>query len=97
VSRWKRHLWIATVAGLLLSGALGGINLVTSPDRHPALSRVAFFVQFPGWLALAYILPGSFESINTANYLAVAVPVNAVLYTILIFVILRVFRRKTRR
>jgi CTP-dependent riboflavin kinase len=94
VSSWKRHFWTAVFAGFLVSGALSGLSFVINPDYHEALFRLLWFAQFPGWLACAVLLPGSFESINTTNYIEIAVPVNAALYGMIIFAALRLLGSK---
>ncbi|HKW64332.1 MAG TPA: hypothetical protein VJN89_17400 [Candidatus Acidoferrum sp.] len=90
---WERHIWIAVVAGAAVSGVLFAFNFAMNPDHHPALSNVLFTAQYPGWIAAAFLLPGSFESANTANFIAIAVPVNAALYATLIFAALRLQAR----
>jgi hypothetical protein len=91
VSSWKRQVWISIVGGIVVSGALFGLNFAISPDHHPAFSRIVFTAQYPGWIARAYLVPGSFESATASDYIAIAMPVNAALYAIFIFVALRLF------
>ena len=86
---WKSHFWIAAVAGPAVSGVLFALNFAMNPDHHPALSNVLFTAQYPGWIAAAFLLPGSFESTNTANFIGIAAPVNAALYATVIFALLR--------
>lgn len=94
MSSWKRHLWIAVIGGIAVSGALFGLNFAISPGYHPALSRIVFTAQYPGWIACAYLVPGSFEGATATDYIAIAMPVNAALYAIFIFVALRLFSHK---
>ena len=72
-----RHLWIACLCGIVISAVLLRLYAGVNPDQHPAASRMVFVAQFPGWLACAYFLPGSFESTSLASYAEIALPVNA--------------------
>lgn len=56
-----------------------------------------FIASYPGWIACAVLLPGSFESTSTANYVGIAVPVNAAFYATIVFAALRLLSRKTRK
>ena len=86
MSDWKRHFWIAIIGGIAVSGALFCLNFAIDPAYHPTLGRIVSAAQFPGWIACAVVLPGSFESSNTASYVGIAVPVNAALYATVILV-----------
>jgi hypothetical protein len=74
---------------MAFAGALLGLSFAINPDRHEVLFGLLQFAQFPGWFVCAYLLPGSFESINTTNYIEIAVPVNAALYALILFFVLR--------
>jgi len=94
VRSWKRHLWAAIIAGLSVSLTLGRLNFKVHPDHHRALSNLLFVAQYPGWFACARLLPGSFESMSTTNYVGIAVPTNAAFYAIVIFTALRLLSRE---
>ena len=97
MSSRKRHFWTAIAAGVVVSGALLGLSFAVNPDHHRALNSLLFMAQYPGWIACVALLPGSFESVSTTNYVAIAVPLNAVLYATIIFAGLRLLSRKTRQ
>jgi hypothetical protein len=78
---------------MAFAGALLGLSFAINPDRHEVLFGLLQFAQFPGWFVCAYLLPGSFESINTTNYIEIAVPVNAALYALILFFALRFWRK----
>ena len=88
----KQQLWRAAIGGLAVSVCLCGLLFLFGKHESHAADLV-FLLQFPGYLTCAALLPGSIESMNTASYLGIAVPVNAVVYAIALFVALR-FRRK---
>jgi hypothetical protein len=85
---------MALIGGIAVAGPLSGLNFVINPDSNPTISNVVFTAQYPGWLACAYLLPGSFETSTTASYIMIAIPVNAAFYTIVIFAALRVVKRR---
>jgi len=91
---WKRDIWIAVVGGTVASGGLFALSFAIHPDHHPALSNLLFMAQYPGWMACVVLLPGSFESVSTTNYIGIALPANAILYAIAILGALRLIRRK---
>ena len=90
-----RHLRTSVTTGLLVSAALGLLMSSIDPDQWPIVGRVIFAAQFPGWLAACVLIPGSFESLNTAYYIAIAIPANTIVYAILTLAVVRVSHRFT--
>jgi|307.fasta_scaffold290797_2 hypothetical protein len=80
-SHGGRHFSMAFVAGIAVALVSFGFTFAISPDSHPALSNLLFTAQYPGWLLCAHVIPGSFESSGTENYLALTVLVNIGFYT----------------
>lgn len=97
MSAWKRDLRTALIWAVAVAGALDAMIYVINPDHHPTLADVLFAAQFPGWFACAVLLPGSFESIDTVNFIAIGVPVNAVTYALMLFGGLRFRHRAGKR
>ena len=95
-AQWTRHIWIALVGGTTVSVGLFAFNFAINPDHHSALSKVLFTLQYPGWIAGAFLLPGSFESMSTANCIEVGVPANAALYATVIFLALQLLSHRSR-
>lgn len=85
MTRRVRHFWIACLYGIVTSVVLLRLYAGVNPDHHPVAGRIVFIAQFPGWLACAYLLPGSFESTSLAHYVEIGIPVNAAVYAIIIF------------
>ena len=76
--RMKRHLRIAILVGVVISAALFGLNFAIDADRHTAITNFIQVAQYPGWI-ICVLLRG-FESYSTAEYIAIAIPINSVMY-----------------
>ena len=91
---WKPQLWRAAVLGLAISLCLCGL-LFLFGDQESHAANLVFLLQFPGYITCAALLPGSIESLNTSSYLGIAVPVNAAVYSAMIFAGVQLLRRKS--
>ena len=81
----KRHAWIAIISGSLLSAAF---FLLTYSER----SRGMFFgLQLIGWFATMMLL--GVHSATKMHYAEIAIPINALVYAAIIFVVLRASRK----
>jgi hypothetical protein len=86
---WVRHIWSALIAGIFIAGALfGRLSIVWD-------SKVLFGLQWIGLLACIYLR--GLESATTADYLEIAIPINAVLYATIIFVALMAMAKTRNR
>jgi hypothetical protein len=78
---------MSVTTGIIFAVALWPLVGFVNPDQWPILSRAIFTAQFRGWLAACALVPGSFETLKTAQYVAIAIPVNAIVYAILAFAV----------
>lgn len=79
-----KHIWIALIAGLGISAALAYSIFAT----HHAVLLLPQFVGFSVCIALRGV-----RSTTRTDFLEIAIPINAVIYAMLIFLLLRAFRR----
>jgi hypothetical protein len=87
---------MSVTTGIIFAVALWPLVGFVNPDQWPILSRAIFTAQFRGWLAACALVPGSFETLKTAQYVAIAIPVNAIVYAILAFAVFRMSDRIKR-
>ena len=84
---------------LSLWGLLNILGFLAPGDSHLAegLWSVVLILQWPGYLMCAAFTPGSIEGLDNMHFLAIAAPVNAAFYAIVVFVVLRIRRRVIQR
>jgi hypothetical protein len=84
-SHRHRNFSMALVGGIVVASVLFGLTFAIDPGRHPALSNLLFTALYPGWFLCGYVIPGSFESSGTENYLVLTVLANSAFYTTLFY------------
>lgn len=83
----SRHFWMALLGGLALSALL---YCLSSPK-----TEFLAYPQIVGWLA-CMILRGV-HTATVTDFVLIAIPINAAIYTLVIFLLLRRFGRSNSK
>ena len=84
--RPTKQLWIAVVSGFAISAVLFNLAYATRSSVLTIPQLIGFFV--------CMLLRGGVHSATKTDYALIALPVNAVIYAAVIFILLRVIWRE---